>query len=163
MAGGDVRSAFQMVRTIAPKARAANFSVKLRGSTAWSKDEELTARELAIVDIFCGKSVDTAEEVTTETPEQSDGYDVSSVSANVAKEFSVTLDLGTAQAEEVVALASFTSNIHVVFAQMFSIDVSMITVSSVEATSASTILTAFSAAGRGLSMSTITGGLNSND
>ena len=145
-----------MVRTLAPKARAANVSVKLRGSTAWSKDEELTARELAIVDIFRGKSVDPAEEVTTETPEQSHSYNVSSVSAHVAKDFSVTLELGAAQAEEVVTLASFTSIIHVVFAQMFSIDVSMITVSSVEATSASTILTAFSASGKGLSMSTIT-------
>ena len=40
---------------------------------------------------------------------------------------------------------------------MFDIDVSMITVSSVEATSASAILIAFSATGSGLSMSTISG------
>ena len=33
---------------------------------------------------------------------------VSSVSANVAEGFSVTLELGTAKAEEVVALVSFT-------------------------------------------------------
>ena len=49
------------------------------------------------------------------------------------------------------------SIIQVVFAQMFDIDVSMITVSSVEATSASAILIAFSATGSGLSMSTISG------
>ena len=55
-------------------------------------------------------------------------------------------------------MASFTSIIQVVFAQMFDIDVSMITVSSVEATSASAILIAFSATGSGLSMSTISGG-----
>ena len=72
LAGGDARSAFQMVRTLAPKARAANVSVKLRGSTAWSKDEELTARELAIVDIYRGKSVDPADEVTTVVPEHTD-------------------------------------------------------------------------------------------
>ena len=63
-------------------------------------------------------------------------YTVSSVSAKVAEDFSVTLKFGAASAEEVVALASFTSIIQVVFAQMFDIDVSMITVSSVEATSA---------------------------
>ena len=35
-------------------------------------------------------------------------YTVSSVSANVAKDFSVTLELGAAKAEEVVALVSLT-------------------------------------------------------
>ena len=35
-------------------------------------------------------------------------YTVSSVCANVAEDFSVTLELGTAKAEEVVALVSFT-------------------------------------------------------
>ena len=51
----------------------------------------------------------------------------------VMEDFSVTLELGAAKAEEVVALASVTLIIQVVFAQMFGIDVSMITVSSVEA------------------------------
>ena len=45
----------------------------------------------------------------------------------------------------------------VVFAQMFDIDVSMITVSSVETTSTSAILIAFSATGSGLSISTVSG------
>ena len=49
------------------------------------------------------------------------------------------------------------SIIQVVFAQMFDIDVSMITVSSVEAMPACTILIAFSATVSGLSMSTISG------
>ena len=35
-------------------------------------------------------------------------YTVSSVSANVAEDFSVTLELGAAKAEEVVALVSFS-------------------------------------------------------
>ena len=81
-------------------------------------------------------------------------YTVSSVSANVDEDFSVTLKFGAASAEEVVALDSFTSIIQVVFAQTFDIDVSMITVSSVEATSASAVLIASSAIGSGLSMST---------
>ena len=74
-------------------------------------------------------------------------YNVSSVSANVAEDFSVMLELGAASAEEVVALASFTSIIQVVFAPMFDIDVPMVTVSSVEATSSSAILIAFRATG----------------
>ena len=85
-------------------------------------------------------------------------YNVSSVSANVAEDFSVTFELGVAHAEEVVGLASFTSIIQVVSARMFSIDISMITVSSVETTSASAILIAFSVTGSGLSVSTISGG-----
>ena len=70
----------------------------------------------------------------------------------------MTSKLGATSAKEVADLASFTSIIQVVFALMFCIDVSMITVSSVEATAASTILTAFSAAGSGLSTSTSSGG-----
>ena len=61
----------------------------------------------------------------------------------------MTSKLGAASAEEVADLATFTSITQVVFAQMFDIDVSMITVSSVEVTSASAVLIAFSAAGRG--------------
>ena len=80
-------------------------------------------------------------------------YTVSSVSAKVAEDFSVTLKFGAASAEEVAALASFTSTIQVIFAQMFDIDVSMFPVSSVEATSAGAVLIAFSATGSGLSMS----------
>ena len=49
-------------------------------------------------------------------------------------------------------LASFTSIILVVFAQMSDADVTMITVSSVETTSAGAVLTAFSAARSGLSV-----------
>ena len=53
-------------------------------------------------------------------------------------------------------LATFTTFTQVVFAQVFDIDVSMITASSVEVTHASAVLIAFSAAGsgcRGLSAS----------
>ena len=71
--------------------------------------------------------------------------------------FKVTLNFGAANTDKVVALVSFTSIIKVVFVQMFGIDVSMITVSFVEVTSASAILIAFSSAGSGLSMSTISG------
>ena len=46
--------------------------------------------------------------------------------------FEVTLSFGAATADEVVALASFISIIKVIFAQMFGINVSMITVSFVE-------------------------------
>ena len=75
----------------------------------------------------------------------------------------MTSKLGAASVEEVADLASFTSITQVVFAQMFDIDVSMISVSSVEVTSASAVLIAFSAAGSGMSISTISGRLNSND
>ena len=69
--------------------------------------------------------------------------------------FEVTLNFGAANTDEVVALVPFTSIIKVVFAQMFGIDVSMITVSFVEVTSASAFVIAFSATRSGLSMSTI--------
>ena len=46
-------------------------------------------------------------------------YNVSSVNANVAEYFCVTLELEAANAEEVVAVASFTSVIRGVFAQRF--------------------------------------------
>ena len=85
-------------------------------------------------------------------------YNISSVSVNVAEDLSVPLELGVANAQEVVGLVSFTSIIHVVFARMFSIDVSLTTVSSVETTSANAILSAFNVTGSGLSMSTISGG-----
>ena len=71
--------------------------------------------------------------------------------------FDVTLNLGAANADEIVTLASFTSIIKVVFAQMFGIDFSMITDSFVEVTSTSAVLIAFSATGSTLSMSTISG------
>ena len=69
--------------------------------------------------------------------------------------FEVTLNFGAANADEVAALASFTSIIKVVFAQMLGIDVSKITVSFMEITSASAVLIAFSATGSALSMTTI--------
>ena len=73
----------------------------------------------------------------------------------VMEDFSVTLELGVAKAEEVMAPASVTLIIQVVFAKVFGTDVSMITVSSVEVTSASAILVAFSATGSGVSISTM--------
>ena len=85
-------------------------------------------------------------------------YTVPSASVNVIGNISVTLESGAASAYEVVALGPFSSIIQVVSAQMYNIDVSMITVSSVEAMSASAILIALSATGSGLSMSTISRG-----
>ena len=70
----------------------------------------------------------------------------------------MTSKLGATSAKEVADLASFTSITQEVFAQMFVMDVSMISVISFEVTSESAVLIAFSAAGSGLSMSTISGG-----
>ena len=52
---------------------------------------------------------------------------------------------------------SFTSIIQVVFAQMFDIDISMVTIRSAKAAAASAFLIVFSATGSGLPMSTISG------
>ena len=71
--------------------------------------------------------------------------------------FEVTLNTGATNADEVVVMASFTSIIEVVSAQMLGIEVSKITVSLMEIMSASAVLIAFSATGSGLSMSTIPG------
>ena len=85
-------------------------------------------------------------------------YNISSASINVAEEFSVPLELGVDSSQEVVGSVSFTSIIHVDFARMFSIDVSMTTVISVETTSAGAIPSAFDVIGSGLSTSAISGG-----
>ena len=59
---------------------------------------------------------------------------------------------------EVVALDFFARIIQVVFAQMFDIDISMVTVGSAKAASSSDIDVSLGATGSGLSMSTISGG-----
>eukprot|EP00450_Noctiluca_scintillans_P031051 CAMPEP_0194555686 /NCGR_PEP_ID=MMETSP0253-20130528/98365_1 /TAXON_ID=2966 /ORGANISM="Noctiluca scintillans" /LENGTH=716 /DNA_ID=CAMNT_0039403185 /DNA_START=160 /DNA_END=2307 /DNA_ORIENTATION=+ len=68
-----------------------------------------------------------------------------------------TLHFGSASAKEIVALDSFSEMILVVFSQLFNIDVSMISIGSVEATSATAIHISFSATGSGLSTTTISG------
>ena len=57
------------------------------------------------------------------------------------------------------SMASFTRIIQGVFAQMFHIDLSMISVLSMRTKSASAILIALSAAGSDLSVSTVSSGL----
>ena len=84
-------------------------------------------------------------------------YDVSSVNIDFAEEFSMTLELGVANAVEEFDLVSFVSIIYVVFAQMFGVGVSMIIASFGEITSSSAILIAFNVAGSGSLISTTSG------
>merc|ERR1719383_73766 len=84
---------------------------------------------------------------------------VDGVTAAVAQaktiDVEATLHFGAASAEEIVALDSFSEMIQVVFSQLFNIDISMISVGSVEATSATAIHISFSATGSGLSTTMI--------
>ena len=72
--------------------------------------------------------------------------------------FEVTLNFGATNADEVLALASFTRIFQGVFTQMFHIDSSMISVLSMRAESASAIIIVFSATGSDLSVSTVSSG-----
>ena len=85
-------------------------------------------------------------------------YNVSSVNIDVAEEFSLTSELGVDNAQEIVGLVSFSSIILADFSRVFSIDVSMIVVSSVETASAGAVPSALDVIGSGLSTSTISGG-----
>ena len=62
----------------------------------------------------------------------------------------MTFAFGATSAEEVVALASFTTILQMVFAQRFDIDVPRLLPVPVRATTASAILIAFSATGSGM-------------
>ena len=63
---------------------------------------------------------------------------------------------------EVVALDSFARIILEVFAQMFDVDISIVTDRSAKAASSSAIGVSFGATGSGLSMSTISGFLHND-
>ena len=83
------------------------------------------------------------------------GGDVSSVNIDVAEEVSVTSELGVDSAQEIMGPISSSSISLVDFSGVFSLGVSMITVSSVETTSAGAVPNAFDVVGSDMSTSTI--------
>ena len=88
-------------------------------------------------------------------------YYVSPMSLNVTEDFSVSLELEAANAEEVMDLVSFNSTVLMIFYRRFSVDASAIAVSPAEITSANATLVALNGTRSGLPVSTIYGGVGS--